>query len=114
MYGDQKDPNKVTISLIVGLGKNAYLLPKMEKRKSNELEDNIPPPSEDNETASSGEGEFLLAVRTGLATSAPHWSGSPHHATQHTPATRLGSLSHLLAVKLNRPLFPQASTSKFL
>ena len=85
-----KAPTNVTVSLILGLGKNAYLLPKKEKRKSNELEDDIPPPSEDNETASSGESSSLLAVRTGLATSAPHWSGFPPGAALRTPATRLG------------------------
>ena len=67
-----------------------------------ELEDNISPPSEDNETTSSGEGEFLLAVRIGLATLAPHWSGSPHRATLCTPATRLGPHTLRLAVELNR------------
>ena len=87
---NQKDPNRVTVYFIVGLGKIAYLLPKMEKRKSDEPEDDIPPPSEDNETTSSGEEEFLLAVRTGLASSAPHWSSPLPAATQHTPASGVG------------------------
>ena len=63
--GDQKDPNRVTVSSIVCLGKIAYLPPKLEKRKSDEPEDDISPPFGDNETTSSGEEELSLAGRTG-------------------------------------------------